>query len=142
MNSRAESFKAYLEEKKIDAFAIEEIPDDDQHTVAFRAHITVEGQQLPTVVIVDDSIFSIIRVQVSPKARTGENEKALREFVEQENAKYKPFKLYCTADGSLILDTCVISEGGELNGDTVYLLFGIIINYLNEAYRSIMKVIW
>ncbi|MBQ9376568.1 MAG: hypothetical protein IJU05_02040 [Schwartzia sp.] len=142
MNSKAESFKAYLEEKKIDAFAVEEIEGDDQNTVAFRAHITVEGQQLPTVVIVDDSVFSIIRVQISPRARSEENEKALRDLVEQENAKYKPFKLYCAADGSLILDACVISEGDKLNGDIVYLLFSVIINYLNEYYRSIMKVIW
>ena len=142
MNSKAESFKAYLEEQKIDAFAIEEIKDDEQHTVAFRAHIAVEGQQLPTVVIVDDSVFSIIRVQIAPKARTEENEKALREFMEQENAKYKPFKLYCSQDGSLILDACLISSDAALNGDMVYMLFGVIINYLNETYRSMMKVIW
>ena len=74
MNTKAEVFNKYLEEKKIEAFQVEEVADDAQNTVVYRSHIVVEGQQLPTLVLLDDSVFSMIRVQISPKARTEENE--------------------------------------------------------------------
>ena len=50
MNKNAEAFKAYLEEKDIHVFEVEELEEDSQQTAVFRSHITVEGQQLPTAV--------------------------------------------------------------------------------------------
>ena len=69
MNKKAEAFKLYLEGKEIDSFAVEEVKDDEQGTVVFRSHILVEGQQLPTLVILDNSVFAMMRVQISPKAQ-------------------------------------------------------------------------
>ena len=68
MNTKAEVFSKYLEDKEIKAFQVEEIADDAQHTVVYRSHIEVEGQQLPTLVLLDDSVFSMVRVQVAPQA--------------------------------------------------------------------------
>ena len=51
MNKNAEAFKAYLEEKDIQVFEVEELEGDNQETAVFRSHITTEGQQLPTAVM-------------------------------------------------------------------------------------------
>ena len=74
MNKKAEAFNAYLKEKDIQAFAVEELEGDEQKTVVFRSHITTEGQQLPTLVILDESMFAMLRVQITPKALSEENE--------------------------------------------------------------------
>ena len=142
MNKNAEAFKAYLDEKKIEVFEVEETPDDAQETAVFRSHIIVAGQQLPTIVITDKSIFTIIRVQIAPQVLTDQNKAALHAFVNEENTKYKPFKLYFNANGTLLLDFCLTNAEDELKGDTVYLIFDVIINYLNENYQSMMKTIW
>jgi len=142
MNKNAEAFKAYLDEKKIEVFEVEETPDDAQETAVFRSHIIVAGQQLPTIVITDKSIFTIIRVQIAPQVLTDQNKAALLAFVNEENTKYKPFKLYFNANGTLLLDFCLTNAEDELKGDTVYLIFDVIINYLNENYQSMMKTIW
>lgn len=142
MNKNAEAFKNYLNEKKIEVFTIDETPDDEQATVVFRSHIIVAGQQLPTIVVTDNSIFSIIRVQIAPQVLTAENKTALLEFVNGENLKYKPFKLYFNANGTLLLDCCLANVDEQLRGDTVYLMFDVIINYLNETYQEIMRSIW
>ena len=142
MNKNAEAFKAYLDEKKIEVFEVEETPDDAQETAVFRSHIIVAGQQLPTIVITDKSIFTIIRVQIAPQVLTDQNKAALLAFVNEENTKYKPFKLYFNANGTLLLDFCLTNAEDELKGDTVYLIFDVIINYLNENYQSMMKAIW
>ena len=142
MNKNAEAFKNYLDEKKIEVFMIEETPDDEQETAVFRSHIIVAGQQLPTIVVTDKSIFSVIRVQIAPQVLTEENKAALLAFVNEENLKYKPFKLYFNSNGTLLLDLCLTNADSELNGDTIYLIFDVIINYLNDNYQKMMKAVW
>ncbi len=140
MNKNAEAFKAYLKEKDIRVFEVEEL-EDSQHTAVFRSHITTEGQQLPAIVILDESIFALMRVQISPKALTESNQLELLKMINGESASYKPFKLYLNQDGALMLDVCLVIEE-ELNGDTIYTLFSLIIDYLNGNYCKFMKCIW
>ena len=146
MNKKAEAFQNYLDadENKKTAFQREEVKEDTQKTVVFRSHIVVEGQQLPTLVILDDSVFSMIRIQVSPQAKTEENALKVLKMANEFNLKYKPFKLYFDAAGSLILDVCLLTPGEDFSelGDEIYGMFDVLINFLNESYRPIMKEIW
>ncbi len=144
MNAKAEVFQNYLKEKNLQAFQVQEIEGDQQGTVVFRSHVLVEGQQLPTIVLLDNSVFVMIRVQVSPGARTAENELALLRLANEQNLTFKPFKLYIDGEGSLILDACIIKTGDNFDslGDEIYGMFDILINFLNEKYRSLMKGIW
>lgn len=140
MNKKAEAFKGYLEEKDIKVFEVEEL-DDQQQTVVFRSSITTEGHQLPTIVILDESIFAMVRVQISPKALSDDNQLELLKLINDESATYKPFKVYLNSDGDLMLDVCLIVDE-ELKGDTIYTMFSFIIDYLNNNYRKFMKCVW
>ena len=147
MNIKAEVFNKYLEEKGIKAFQVEEIADDAQHTVVYRSHIEVEGQQLPTLVLLDDSVFSMVRVQVAPQALTAENELELQRLASEYNMKFKPFKLYFDQNGALVLDVCLLTPGQKEEdfaqlGDEVYGMFDVLIKFLEENYRGWMKKIW
>ena len=142
MIKKAEDFKLYLEKNNVSAFQMEEIENDANGTVVFRTHVTVKGQQLPTALILDNSIFAVIRIQISPQALTSENELALSKMVNEENAKYKPFKLYFNGNGDLMLDVCIIAKDNVLSADEVFMMYNIIINYLDASYRTIMKAIW
>lgn len=142
MNKKAELFQAYLKEKEIRAFTAEEIPDDPLHTAVFRSRIEAGGAELPTLVIMDSSIYCMIRVLVAPKALRDDNRLALMELMDGYNRRYKAFKYYTDRDGNLVLDVCVLFKNGEADGDMIYTMFGVLIPHLNEAYRDIMKVIW
>ena len=142
MIKKAEDFKLYLDNNKITAFQMEEVANDTNSTVVFRTHVGVKGQQLPSALILDNSIFAVIRVQISPQALTAENELALAKVLNAENAKYKPFKLYFNNDGDLLLDVCMVARDGTVNAEEVLLMYNIIINYLDASYRNIMKAIW
>ncbi len=142
MNSKAEQFQQYLQEKKIEAFAVDELKDDEMGTVVFRSHMDIEGQQLPTLVILDNSIFVQIRVVLLKKARSKEKELEVLQVLNEENMKYKPFKLYFSQEGDCILDVSLVTEQEKLSGDMVYTMFKVLIDYLNENYRKIMKAIW
>ncbi len=146
MEKKAEVFQNYVNEHDAEAFEMAEVPDDEQHTVIFRSHLRVDGQQLPVVVILDQSVFSMVRVQISPNCRTDENELAVLRAANVKNLGYKPFKLYFDPDGSLLLDSCLLTrdegDGYAHLGDQIYTLLGSISDFLNGNYRDIMKEIW
>ena len=142
MNKKAEQFNAFLEEQKVNVFQMEEIEGNEQHTVVFRSFVGVEGQQLPAILILDDSIFSIIRVQIAPRALQPENTADLMQLANGQNAKYKPFKLFFDDRGNLMLDVCLVADTDKFDVNEVYQLFNVTINYLDENYRDIMKAVW
>lgn len=142
MNSKAESFKAYLDKNKITSFTIEKIKDDQLNSVVFRSNIEVNGQQLPTIVVLDSSIYGMIRVLVASKALNDENETELLKEVNNLNKSYKSFKYYFDNDGSLIADCCVLLKDGTVDGDLFYTMFEVIIRNLNSEYKKLMQLIW
>ena len=143
MNQKAEIFLNYLDEKKIEnVFAIEEMPNDDWESSIFRSNIDIGGNKLPVGVILDNSIYGMIRILIAPNARTDENELAVLRVVNEYNKKYKSFKYYFDDKGSLVLDICILSAEGERLGDLIYAMFDVIINHLNESYKEIMHAIW
>lgn len=119
MNKKAESFKSYLDNAKVDAFVVEEIADDALNTVVFRSHLDIGGNQLPTIVILDDSIYAMIRVLVAPKVESEEALEKVRVLLNDFNKQYKSFKYYLDNDNAIVLDTCLLTEGEKINGDLV-----------------------
>lgn len=142
MNKKAEIFQKYLKEKEIKAFQMEEIKDDELKTVVFRSNIEAEGQQLPTMIITDETIYTMFRVQVAAKALREDNEVELIKVINEINAKYKILKYYFAENGDLVLDSCVVSPVDELDGDMVYTILDVIVKHLTSEYRQLMKKIW
>lgn len=142
MNIKAELFKAYLEENNITCFEMKEV-NDDRATVAFESTISVEGQQLKTFVVLDNSFISTVRVFVTMNAVHGENEKAMLQLVNQLNAKQKILKYYLTEDGALVMDYNFTSKAAELDVQLLmFILMEVIVKHLEEEYKNIMKQVW
>lgn len=142
MNKKAQIFQEYLQEKNITCFQVQEVPDDALNTVVFRSSIEVEGQQLPTLVITDSSIYTMIRVRVANAALKEGNETELLKAIGKLNSHYKIFKYYFAEDGALILDSYLLEKPEELDGDMVYTVLDIIVKHLLAEYKNIMKAIW
>ena len=147
MNTKAKVFKKYLKEKEIKVFQVEELPEDEHNTVVFSSHIVVEGQQLPTLVILDDSAFSVIRVLILNNALTQDNEMKVMYMANTQNMNYKPFKLFFDRNVALIMDVCMTTPGEkekdfETLGDEIYGMLDLVIKFMGENYRSWMKEIW
>ena len=142
MNKKAQIFQEYLQEKNITCFQVQEVPNDELNTVVFRSSIEVEGQQLPTLVITDSSIYTMIRVRVANAALKEGNETELLQAIGKLNSHYKIFKYYFAEDGALILDSYLLEKPEELDGDMVYTVLDIIVKHLLAEYKNIMKAIW
>ena len=142
MNTKAESFKNFVRENHPDVFQIEELGGDKQEAVIFRSTVGVQGQQLPLLLVIDTSVFVIIRVQICPQALNEVEPSTLYKFINEQNFNYKPFKFFLNGAGDLMLENCLMFTGEEVKSDEIYLMFDVIITYLNENYRGIMKLIW
>ena len=142
MNKKAQIFQEYLQEKNITGFQVQEVPNDELNTVVFRSSIEVEGQQLPTLVITDSSIYTMIRVRVANAALKEGNETELLKAIGKLNSHYKIFKYYFAEDGALILDSYLLEKPEELDGDMVYTVLDIIVKHLLAEYKNIMKAMW
>ncbi|MCQ2373907.1 MAG: YbjN domain-containing protein [Phascolarctobacterium sp.] len=142
MNKKAELFKAYLEENKITCFTMQEI-NDERGSVVFRSTISVEGQQLPTIVILDNSFISTVRVFVAANAVREENEKTLLQMINKMNAQQKIMKHYFAEDGSLVIDYTQTSKAEELDAQLMmFVILEVIVKHLEAQYKEIMKQVW
>jgi len=147
MNTKAKVFKKYLDEKEIKAFQVEELPENEQNTVVFSSHIMVEGQQLPALVILDDTAFTVIRVLILNNALIKDNEMKVMYMANTQNMNYKPFKLFFDRNGALIMDVCMTTPGEKEKdfknlGDEIYGMLDLVIKFMGENYRKWMKEIW
>ncbi len=142
MNKKAEAFKNYLDERKITCFTVDEIAGDNLNSVVFRSNIEINGQQLPTIVVLDSSIYGMVRVLVAPRVLNDANEAVLLKELNRLNKSYKSFKYYFDNSGSLVLDCCILFKAGEADGDLIYTMFDVIIRHLNGEYKKLMQLIW
>lgn len=128
INAKAQKFIDFLELKQIKCFQQEKV-DDEFNTMIFRSRIEINGNNLPLLIILDNSIYGMIHVQVIPKALNNEN-------------KEKVFKYYLTANGGINLDSCVLLTNEQANGEMLYCVIDVIIKYLQENYPKLMSKVW
>lgn len=141
INAKAQKFIDFLELKQIKCFQQEKV-DDEFNTMIFRSRIEINGNNLPLLIILDNSIYGMIHVQVIPKALNNENKEKVLEYLNEENAKYKVFKYYLTANGGINLDSCVLLTNEQANGEMLYCVIDVIIKYLQENYPKLMSKVW
>lgn len=141
MNKKAKAFRTYLKKAGIEAFEMEDMHDDELHTVIFRTFIEAQGTKLPLIFVLDDILYGSIRVLIAPKVLKDGNEMAVYQLINEYNRTYKSFKYCIDEEGALLLDMCYISND-DVDGDILSVLFDVIIQHLEESYRPLMKAIW
>ncbi len=141
MNKKAEQFQAYLDKNEMKFFQVQEL-QDEFHTVVFRSNIEVQGQKLPTIVITDDTIWTLIRSQIVAGAVAADKKAAIEEFLNGLNAKYKVFKFYVTEGNDINMDICVPTIPEQFDAEMVRSLLQISVEQLMELYPQIMEVVW
>lgn len=141
MSSKAKKFEDFFKKNNIECFQKEEVKDELK-TVVFRSFMEIEGQHLPTIVITDSSIYSIVRVQIAAKLLKDDSFQKVLTYLNNLNREYKVFKYYVTEDGDLYLDSCIVSTESNFDAEIVYTTIDVILKHLLEQYPILMKHIW
>ena len=133
MNPKALLFDKFLKDEEIISFERKDFEDEDG-TVVYRSYIKSPLWDMPLFVILDNSIYSVIRLVLGPEKVTAQNMNALNALINRDNATYKNYKLYIDEqDSSLYLD-CVYMFGDDaFEPALMYALMSSIVDYVPEA---------
>ena len=147
MNVKAEAYKQFLEENKISWGEITEIqetvPDEQKMPpVVYRSAIGVNGQNLPTMLVIDDSMYVMLQVRVAAGVVKESNRAAVLEHINALNENFKVFKYYVDNAGNIIIESCIPSANDPFVPAIIHYVIEVIANHLNDEYPKLMKVVW
>ena len=141
INMKSKKFQSYLDNNDLKFFP-QNVTHDEADTVVFQSNIQVEGQTLPVGIITDDTIYTIIRVQIGTGLVKEENKAKLNEYLNSLNRSYKVFKYVVAEDGSVFLDACLPSTNEGFDPEVVRVVLDVIVDHLTQEYKNIMKSAW
>lgn len=146
-NLKAQKFEKYTQEHNLNFFRKVEMKNDKgerdpAETTVFQSNIQVEGQTLPVGIITDNTIYTIIRVQVGNALLKEANKSKFLEHLNMLNRSYKVFKYVAAEDGSVFLDACLPSTNDSFDAEVVKVVLDVIVDHLSHEYKNIMKEAW
>lgn len=141
MNTKAEKFNKFLEEKNITCFQTQEV-EGDMHPVVYRSFMEVNGQNLPTMLVIDDSIYVMLQVRVGAGLVKDANKAAVLEHLNALNENYKVFKYYVADNGDIVIESCIPTTDDDFVPEMVHAVIDVVLKHLNDEYPKLMKVVW
>lgn len=141
INAKTLKLKEFLEANKIECFQIEE-RNDKNETAVFRSSMQIKGQVLPFAILVDDSVYTLLQVQLVAGAVKGETFANLAPYLNELNNNYRVFKFVTTADGDLLLNACVPAQNDGFDPVLLNAIIGETVKFLEAEYASIMAKVW
>lgn len=135
------AFKKYLEENKITGFGLQDF-QNDVHAQAFRSNLPVEGQNLPFMILLDDSVYTMLQVQVATSIALGEKRAKICEYLNDLNEQYRMLKYSADAAGNVLLTCCIPAGVPHFEPALVIAILNQIQGHLNAVYPDIMKHLW
>ena len=139
-NEKALKFQSFLVDNNINVFSTESL-EDEYETVLFRSRIEVRGQMLPMVIIIDKSVFTIIRTQIVTGIEDAQADK-LKTYLNDLNREFKIFKYYLREDGNVYLDICLPFVDESFDSQMVQLMLSILVKHLEAVYGDVMAFVW
>lgn len=141
MNLKATKFTNFINERNINVFQMQEI-DGDMHPVVYRSAMEVGGQNLPTMLVIDDSIYVMLQVRVGAGLVKETNKAAVMEHMNSLNENYKVFKYYANENGDIVIESCIPTTDEEFMPELVHAVIDVVLKHLNEEYPKLMKTVW
>ncbi len=147
MNIKAQKFTDFLKANNLNMFQIQEV-ENEMHPVVYRSAMEVNGQNLPTMLVIDDSIFVMVQVRVGGQLVKDNNKVAVLEHLNKLNEQFKVFKYYVDEEGSIVIESCIPTTDNEFVPDMVHAVIRIILEHLQGAngqpgeFQNIMKTVW
>ncbi len=142
MNTKALKFNDFIKENMPNIFQMEELPNHELHAVVYNTAMEVDKQNLPFMLIIDDSIYVMFQVRLANAVVNAGNRSAVLEHLNSLNETYKVFKYYVDANGSIIIESCLPATDDEFVPGLVHAAINVVYTHLQEEYKKIMKIVW
>ncbi len=145
VNKKAELFQQFIEQNELtNLFTLREIEDDQYNTAIFDASIEYNDIVFPLFVVLDDTPFGFVRLEIAGGRFTPEQRKATVEVLNQLNSEFKCFKHYLMEeDGyeAILLDVSLMS-GDNFEPELVaYTIFEVLYPHTQKDLTRIIAAV-
>ena len=138
---KTELLQKYLAENKIEGFGLQKF-QDDVHSHAFRSNLPVAGTNLAFMILLDDSVYTLIQVQVAANLITEEKKAFVCEEMNKLNDQYRMLKYNVDEVGNILL-SCSIPSGLEhFDPVLIIAILNQLQGHLNAIHPELMARIW
>ena len=136
MNKKVELMKEFIEKQKIKGIQFLEIDNNN----IFRSNLIIEGQVLPIFIVVNDSIYSFVQVQLI----TVTPEKAIQcmSYLNELNERFTMLKYYVNRPGNITVTCSVPASDDHFEPALLMALVDQVKSHLETNYKEIMKRVW
>ena len=145
VNKKAELFQQFIEQNELtNLFTLREIENDQYNTAIFDASIEYNDIVFPLFVVLDDTPFGFVRLEIAGARFTPEQRKATVEVLNQLNSEFKCFKHYLMEeDGyeAILLDVSLMS-GDNFEPELVaYTIFEVLYPHTQKDLTRIIAAV-
>ena len=145
VNKKAELFQQFIEQNELtNLFTLREIENDQYNTAIFDASIEYNDIVFPLFVVLDDTPFGFVRLEIAGGRFTPEQRKATVEVLNQMNSEFKCFKHYLMEeDGyeAILLDVSLMS-GDNFEPELVaYTIFEVLYPHTQKDLTRIIAAV-
>ena len=138
---KAEKFDAFMKEREVGGFH-KEAYDDQFRTVVYFSGMQTAGQQQYVQVLLNDSIYGMIKVLIGHKVVNGQNRAKVLEYLNQLNNRFGAFKYIVTPDGNLELDCSLVANDETFDPEViVVMLLNVIQPHLESELLRLPAVV-
>lgn len=145
MNKKAELFQQFIEENELtNLFTLREIENDPYNTVVFDATIEYNDIVFPLFVVLDDTPFGFVRLEIASGRFSPEQRKATVDVLNQLNSEFKCFKHYLMEeDGyeAIILDVSLMSGDNFEPALVAYTIFEVLYPHTQKDLTRIIAAV-
>ncbi len=138
---KAEKFDKFMKEREVSGFHKEEY-DDQFRTVVYFSGLQTAGQQQFVQLVLNDSIYGMIKVLIGHKVVNEENHAKVLEYINQLNNRFGAFKYIVTQDGNLELDCSLVANDETFDPEViVVMLLNVIQPHLESELLRLPAVV-
>ena len=145
MNKKAELFQQFIKENELtNLFTLREIENDQYNTVVFDATVEYNDIVFPLFVVLDDTPFGFVRLEIAGGRFTPEQRKATLDVLNQLNSEFKCFKHYLMEeDGyeAIILDVSLMSGDNFDPALVAYTIFEVLYPHTQKDLPRIIAAV-
>lgn len=142
MNNKAAKFNEFLKANMPNIFQVQDMPEAELHPVLFQTAMEIDKQNLPMMMVIDDSIYVMFQVRLANAVVNEKNRKAIMEHLNELNGGYKVFKYYVDEQNSIIIESVILSAEETFTPEVVQACIQVVYEHLQEEYKNIMRLVW
>ncbi|MCQ2361754.1 MAG: hypothetical protein MJ048_01810 [Acidaminococcaceae bacterium] len=141
VSAKAAKLKAFFAENKMEMFQDQNVNDEAQTTI-FRSKMAVKGQLLPFAILLDQSVYALVQVQLAPAVAVGDAFEKVSTYLNQCNNRVRMFKFTISAAGDVMLNVPMTFKDDDFNPALMNAILVEIIKFLEVEYAGFMAQVW